>query len=59
MSRILKESTEIEITNARKIVDTRNRIIHGYDTVSDEILWGIVNKNLPVLEEEIKELLEA
>lgn len=58
MSRILKEESKIEITDARKIVDTRNRIIHGYDTVSDEILWGIVNRSLPILEKEIKGLLQ-
>ncbi len=58
MSRVLKENPEIEITNSRKIVDTRNRFIHGYDTVSDEIIWGIVNKYLPILKEEVKKLLE-
>ena len=56
MSRVLKKDPSIEITNSRKIVDTRNRIIHGYDQVSDEILWGIVNRSLPVLKEEIKKL---
>jgi len=31
--RILKIDPTIRIENARKIVDTRNRIIHGYDSV--------------------------
>jgi len=43
---------------ARKIVDTRNRIIHGYDTVSDDILWAIVLKDLPELEKEINRFLK-
>jgi uncharacterized protein with HEPN domain len=38
LNRILKLRPDIEITNARKIVDTRNRIIHGYDSVSADIL---------------------
>ncbi len=38
MSRIVKVKPNISITHARKIVDTRNRIIHGYDSVSEEIL---------------------
>ncbi|WP_460503547.1 HepT-like ribonuclease domain-containing protein [Hymenobacter agri] len=29
---------------------TRNRIIHGYDTVSDEMVWGIV-MHLPLLKQ--------
>ncbi len=57
MSRILKHDEKIEISNSRKIVDVRNRIIHGYDSVSDEVIWGIVVKNLPVLQKEIELLL--
>ena len=57
MSRILKENNEIEISNSRKIVDVRNRIIHGYDSVSDDVIWGIVIRNLPVLQNEVENLL--
>ncbi len=57
MSRILKLDSEIVISNSRKIVDVRNRIIHGYDSVSDDLIWGIVIKNLPVLQKEVEELL--
>ena len=57
MSRILKHDSEIEISNSSKIVDVRNRIIHGYDSVSDDVIWGIVIKNLPVLQKEVEILL--
>jgi uncharacterized protein with HEPN domain len=57
MSRILKEDNNIQISNSRKIVDVRNRIIHGYDSVSDDVIWGIVIKNLPVLQKEVEVLL--
>lgn len=40
MNRVLYRETNIEIANSRKFVDVRNRIIHGYDSVSDEIIWG-------------------
>ena len=39
-------------------MDVRNRIIHGYDSVSDDVIWGIVIRNLPLLKEEIELLLE-
>jgi uncharacterized protein with HEPN domain len=55
MSRILKSNDSI--SNSRKIVDVRNRIIHGYDSVSDELIWGIVMNYLPILQKEIEELL--
>jgi uncharacterized protein with HEPN domain len=57
-NRILKEHPEIEITNARKIVDARNRIIHGYETISDEAIWNIVINHLPLLKTEVEELLK-
>ena len=38
VNRILKANPDIKITNARKIIDTRNRIIHGYDFVSGDII---------------------
>jgi len=56
MSRILKAKPDILVSASRKIVDTRNRIIHGYDSVSDDVIWLIAIKYLPLLDEEIKEL---
>ena len=57
MNRILHADISLQFSNARKIVDTRNRIIHGYDTVSDELIWAIVIKHLPVLQSEIENML--
>jgi uncharacterized protein with HEPN domain len=58
MNRILQGDFSIELPNSRKIVDTRNRIIHGYDTVSDDIIWGIVINHLPTLRLEIEKMLD-
>ncbi len=57
MKRILEKDCDFKLTNARKIVDTRNRIIHGYDSVSDDVIWGIIINHLPKLKAEIKEIL--
>ena len=57
LNRILKSNPDIKITNSRKIVDTRNRIVHGYDSVTEDVLWLIIIKYLPVLENEVKDLL--
>lgn len=56
MNRILSSYPEIIISDSRKIVDTRNRIIHGYDSVSDDVIWLIVIRYLPILESEIREI---
>ena len=57
MNRALKIKPDIPITASRNIVNTRNYVIHAYDSLSEEILWGIVINDLPVLKEEIKTLL--
>lgn len=57
MNRILKTDKYITITNSRKIVDARNYIIHGYDSLSVDILWSIVVNHLPKLKEEVATLL--
>lgn len=56
-NRILALKPDIAITSARKIVDTRNRISHGYDSVSDDIVWAIIIRDLPLLKEEVEKLL--
>ena len=58
IDRILKADPDFQITDSRKIIDTRNRIIHGYDSVSDDVIWLIVNRYLPILSEEVKKLLK-
>jgi uncharacterized protein with HEPN domain len=40
-----------------EIVSLRNRLIHGYDTVDFDILWQIVNQDLPGLIESLKKVL--
>jgi len=40
-----------------EIVSLRNRLIHGYDTVDFDILWQIVNQDLPSLIESLRKAL--
>lgn len=58
MNRLLKSDPSIKITYARKIVDTRNYVIHGYDSVTNEIMWGIVVRHLTLLRNEIITLIQ-
>ena len=49
INRILEIDSNIEISEARRIVDLRNWVIHGYDKVDDTIIWGIISRDLPQL----------
>jgi uncharacterized protein with HEPN domain len=58
INRILKKDSNFEIENAQKIIGTRNRIAHGYDNISDDLIWSIVINHLPKLKVEITSMLE-
>jgi len=58
MTRIDKLKCSIEITSKRQIIDMRNRVIHGYDKIDNEIVWGTIVRHLPTLKMEIQDLLQ-
>ena len=47
---------EIQISGAKHIIALRNLIVHSYDAVDPEILWGIIQKDIPKLKLEIEAL---
>ena len=57
INRILILEPNFPVENARKIVGLRNQIIHSYDNISDENIWGILINHLPKLKSEIERLI--
>lgn len=57
INRIFKIDSNFMLPNAKDIINTRNRVIHGYDSVTPEFLWGLVIKHIPKLKVEIEQLL--
>lgn len=45
------------VTNLKLAIDLRNRIIHGYDAVDDEIVFLTVTGDLDALKFELEQLL--
>ena len=41
----------------RRIVGFRNRIIHGYDSVDDELLWQTIQRYLHPLSKHLEQIL--
>ena len=54
MNNDLQLDSNLAISNARRIVNTRNKIIHGYDEVDEVLIWEIVVKYLPILQQEVQ-----
>ncbi len=43
----------------RKIIGMRNRIVHGYDNVDEELVWDVVQNRLPALQQKVELLLDG
>lgn len=41
----------------RDIADLRNRLIHGYETVDFDTLWSVVQKDLPLLIDQLEAIV--
>ncbi|MDE7375330.1 MAG: DUF86 domain-containing protein [Muribaculaceae bacterium] len=57
INRILKIEPDFCLPNARAIVQTRNRVIHSYEKVENEFLWGLVKRHIPILKKDVERIL--
>ncbi|MDR2840145.1 MAG: DUF86 domain-containing protein [Paludibacter sp.] len=57
ISKLKQENTDFTLTNAKQIIDFRNRIIHSYDNIDNSIVWVIIKRHLSVLKQEIEEIM--
>lgn len=60
LSGLLRVAPELStrVSDSRRIIAFRNRLIHGYASVADEVVWGVIEANLATLKREVAELLE-
>ncbi|MCB0802077.1 MAG: DUF86 domain-containing protein [Flavobacteriales bacterium] len=56
ISKLIKLEPQLNLTNYKKIIGLRNLIIHSYDSIEDELIWSIVQKDIPLLKGEIIKL---
>ena len=52
----LSPKTVSAIREHEKIISFRNLVIHGYDLVSDPIVWDVIENKLPLLIEDVEGL---
>jgi uncharacterized protein with HEPN domain len=57
MNNFLKLNSSVQLSYTRTVVDLRNRIIHAYDNVNNIIIWRIIVTDLPVLKQEVNQLM--
>jgi len=54
---LLRINPDLPVSSARKIVNLRNRVIHAYDDVDETIVWNVIIKDIPVLLNDVQQLL--
>ena len=59
INRIYKEEPDTlsQVRDYRDIISFRNILIHGYDTIDDLIVWGVVDEDLDNLIKDVEKLL--
>jgi uncharacterized protein with HEPN domain len=53
IKRIIELEPGIAISSVKNIIGLRNIISHAYDTIEPEMIWGIIQKDIPLLLEEL------
>ena len=46
-----------QIMAYRQIIGFRNVLVHGYDTIDDQIVWQVIQQDLTVLRQQVEQLL--
>ena len=59
INRIFKVDPEFPIVEGKEVIKTRNRIIHAYDSVKPDFLWGLVIRHIPELKKDIERFIKA
>jgi uncharacterized protein with HEPN domain len=57
VGRILKQDKDFPLSHAKQIISFRNRVIHAYDAVDDNLVWKIIIKDIPILRDEIVKMI--
>lgn len=57
--KIIEIDPTVKISSSRNIIGLRNIISHAYDSVEPEMIWGIIQNNIPDLTEEIKRIKDT
>ncbi len=61
LNRLMKIESAVttRITDVRQIIAFRNILVHGYDVVRHEVVWGILESDLSILTRDVDTLLQT
>ncbi|WP_296619720.1 HepT-like ribonuclease domain-containing protein [Marivirga sp.] len=51
--KLIEIQPDIKISSVKNIIGLRNIISHAYDSIEPEMIWAIIQKDIPLLSDEI------
>jgi uncharacterized protein with HEPN domain len=51
--KLIEIQPDIKISSVNNIIGLRNLISHAYDSIEPELIWAIIQKDIPILQDEI------
>jgi uncharacterized protein with HEPN domain len=53
-----RPSLETELPELINLAEVRNRVIHGYDSIDNLIVWTVIHERIPPVVDQIRQLLD-
>jgi uncharacterized protein with HEPN domain len=53
----LDAALAVQIMSYRQIIGFRNVLVHGYDAIDDQIVWRVIEQDLPILKQQAETML--
>jgi uncharacterized protein with HEPN domain len=53
-----RPSLETELPELINLAEVRNRVIHGYDSIDNLIVWTVIHERIPPVVDQIRHLLD-
>ncbi len=57
--KITELDASVKLSSTKNIIGLRNIISHAYDSIEPEMIWGIIQNNIPILNEEVNNLIQS
>jgi uncharacterized protein with HEPN domain len=57
VGKLKQNNDDYTLSEAKNMINFRNRLIHSYDNIDNSIVWVIIKKHIPLLKKEIESLM--
>ena len=56
VKKLTEQDSTLELSSVKKFIGLRNMMSHAYDSIEDELIWAILQKDIPILKRGIEKI---